>query len=338
MNILSLDGGVAITLHLRWLRHLELARPGFLSRVELFAGAADGGLAAILLAALRGSHEENLRAIDRSIEVFHEIGAILRPTSRRALAFAREGIRRSIAADFEQLFARSLGARLELGDLERAGRKFVVPTYETSTWRRRVFRSFNIESDTERRRTLVDLALMCTATIPVLPPHRSPLDGQTYLDGAYITNNPTLIAVREACTYLQGLEPGRKDLLGRLRLLSLGATERAVHPSAPERGLLKRLSGLIDPEWELLLARFLFLPDFLFQGSVDIIDLQCAELLGPQYHRVRAVIPELEWLVGLVLFPEKMRRQLDLEAERRFGTSLPELAWVDAYVLAQAAL
>jgi predicted acylesterase/phospholipase RssA len=340
MNIVSMDGGAATALNLRLLRRLEVARPGFLSRVGLFSGTSDGALAAILLAALRGTHEDNLRALDRSIDIFHEIGAILRPTPRRALDFATSKGRSAIAGEFERLFSRYLGARVDLGDLEREGRRLVVPAYEKSTWRRCVFRSFDLDSDTERRRTLVDLALSCTAIVPMLPPHRSATDGRVYLDAAYLTNNPALVALQEACAHLRRRGSGQDGLLGQLSLLSLGTAVRAMQPNTPDRGPLSKLAGAVDQVdtvgWGMLLGRTLFLPDFLFHGSVDIIDLQCAELLGPRYQRVSAAIPELEWLVKVLLFPERLRNTLDEEAERRFGTALPSLEWVDTHVLAPA--
>ncbi|WP_224245437.1 patatin-like phospholipase family protein [Hyalangium gracile] len=334
MNILSLDGGISIVLGLRLLRRIEASRPGFLSRVELFSGTSDGAAAAIILAAGRGTPAQNLRVLDDCIDLFHEIGAILRPGPRRLWQYARGRGSRDIAAGFEQMFKRHLGARVDLGELERSGRKLAVLAYEKATWRRRVFRSFDLESDAERRRTLVDVALACTAAIPILPPHRSPVDGLEYLDGAYVTNNPALVTVQEACAHLERHGAAGGSPLSHLRLLSLGTTARAADPSAPGRGMLSGLPRVMDrldsSGWGMLLGRALYLPDALFQGSVDTVDLQCAELLGPRYFRVRSIIPEMEWLSGLVLAPERMRSLLDAEAEKRFSASLPGLDWIDA--------
>jgi Patatin-like phospholipase len=334
MNILSLDGGISIVLGLRLLRRIESVRPGFLSRVELFSGTSDGAVAAILLAARGGSPSQNLRAIDDCIDVFHEIGGLLRPGPRRLWQYARGRGARTIASGFEAMFKRYLGEQLTLGDLERSGRKLAVLAYEKATWRRRVFRSFDLESDLERRRTLVDVALACTAAFPILPPHRSPLDGLEYLDGAYVTNNPALVTVQEASAYLERHGTAGARPMSQLKLLSLGTTARAADPSAPGRGLLSGLPRLVDrldsSGWGMLLGRVLYLPDALFQGSVDTVDLQCAELLGSRYHRIRAVIPELEWLAGLILSPERMRSLLDAEADKRFAEVLPGLDWIDA--------
>ncbi|WP_224365095.1 patatin-like phospholipase family protein [Hyalangium versicolor] len=336
MNILSFDGGISIVLALRLLRRVELLRPGFLSRVEFFSGISDGAVAALLLAARRGTPAQNLRALDDCIDVFHEIGAILRPGPRRLWQYARGRGSRSIAEAFEQLFERYLGAQAHLGELDQQGRKFAVLAYEKSTWRRRVFRSFDFESEAERRRTLVDVALACTAAIPILPPHRSPLDGLEYVDGAYVTNNPALVAVQEACAHLERHGTAAGDPLGQLKLLSLGTTVRSADPTAPGRGRLSGLPRWMDrldrSGWSMLLGRALYLPDALFQGSVDTVDLQCAELLGARYHRVRCIIPEVEWLAGLILAPERMRSLLDEEAEKRFATVLPGLDWIDANV------
>ncbi|MFP2924556.1 hypothetical protein ACLESO_04945 [Pyxidicoccus sp. 3LG] len=123
--------------------------------------------------------------------------------------------------------------------------------------------------------------------------------------------------------------------LERLRVLSLGATESSGARGAGERqGLLSWLPQTLDrlgfAGWSQLLARHVYLPDFMLQGSVDIIDLQCADLLGPRYLRVRPELPELDYLASVALPPEVLRRRLDAAAAAWLRPELPELAWVDA--------
>jgi hypothetical protein len=236
---------------------------------------------------------------------------------------------RGLAARFHECFTRHLG-ELTLGDLEARGRKLLVMALERHTWQRRTFRSFDLESDYERSQRLVDLALACCSFPVAFPPYRNPADGREYFDAALVTNNPSLVAMRQALEYLKRHGGGG---LEALRLLSLGAMERS-EAGRPRRGLLSWLPSVLDrlgfAGWSQLVGRVVYLPDFILQSSVDIIDLQCADLLGPRYHRVSLSIPEFEYLASVVLPPEALKRNLDREAARLFQQDRPELGWTDS--------
>ncbi len=337
MRILSLDGGVCAALHLRLLHHLERRRPGFLARTELMAGSSDGALMLLYLAPRLGpDSSENLRALEGCIAYFHELlGALqLRPGTLARFALGRGPA--YIEAQFRNIFTRHLGTET-LGGLEQRGRKLLVMVLERRTWKRRTFRSFGLQSEAERGRSLVDVALACSAFPVVRPPYRSEVDGLEYLDGALVTNNPSLVALREALALrvLQG--GGGPDKLDELSLLSLGGTENSEAGSTAQRhgGVLSWLPGTLDrlgfAGWSQLLARHVYLPDFMLQGSVDILDLQCADLLGPRYHRVRPLIPELDYIASTALPPEYLRRRLDAHAADWLREEPPELLrWLDA--------
>lgn len=330
MNLLALDGGVAAALNLRLLRALETRRPGFLARADMLAGTSDGALILLYLASRLGPDSAgNLRAVDGCIDFFHELVGTLRLRPRLLAEFALGRGPGGMAARFRECFTRHLGDAT-LGDLEARGRKVLVMALDRHTWQRRTFRSFDLASDAERGQTLVDLALACCSFPVAFPPHRNPADGREYFDAALVTNNPSLVLVREALEYLKRHGGGG---LEDLRLLSLGATERAG-AGRQRRGLLSWLPGTLDrlgfAGWNQLLGRVIYLPDFILQGSVDIIDLQCADLLGPRYHRVSLSLPEFEYLASVVLPPAVLRRGLDAEAERLLQQERPELAWVDA--------
>jgi hypothetical protein len=339
LNILCLDGGVAALAHLRFLRHVEQQRPGFLERADLLAGTSDGALAALYLAPRVGAGQTGtLRALDGCIDFFHEVLGVfqLRPGTLARFALGRG--RQALAARVREVFERHLGVET-LGGLEQRGRKVMVLALERRTWKRRAFRSFDLETQAEREQSLVDLALACSAFPVVLPPHRNPADGREYLDAAPVTNNPALVALREALAHLRRHGGNGPDAMERLRLLSLGATESSGAGSTDERqGLLSWLPETLDrlgfAGWSQLLARHVYLPDFMLQGSVDIIDLQCQDLLGLRYHRVRAALPELDYLASVALPPAILRRRLDALAARWLRPDLPALGWVDATWLA----
>ncbi|MCC6554358.1 MAG: patatin-like phospholipase family protein [Polyangiaceae bacterium] len=333
MNILSIDGGIAAALHLRLLRRIEEMRPGFLARVDLLAGTSDGALMALFLAERLGRDDAaNLRAVGDCIDFFHEVLGVFRLTARTAVRFATGRGPSSLAAELERVFERHLG-RETLGGLAARGRRVLAVAVDKATWRRRTFRSFDFEDPADRERTLVDLALACSAFPVVLPAHRSPVDGRAYLDGALITNNPSLVAVREALASMRARGGGEGDRLGEIVMLSLGGTERSEHRGEAPRGVLGWLPGALDrlgfSGWTQLLSRTVYLPDFMIQGSVDIIDLQCADLLGDRYRRVAPAIPEFDYLASIALPPERLRQRLDDEDRIRSRPTGADLDWVN---------
>lgn len=210
MNILCIDGGVGASLHAPVLRQIEEARPGFLAATDIFAGTSDGAFAALYLASRSaGTPAESARALGDCVEMLYEILAIFRVSPASALRVVTGQSPRALAASMRAVLERHLGAET-LGDLAERGRKVAVVSIHRKTWKRKVFKSFDFESDAERRRTLVDVALSSAAFPVVLAEHRSDVDGEAYLDGALLANNPTLVAVRAAMD-----RPRRRGSLAR---------------------------------------------------------------------------------------------------------------------------
>ena len=337
MNVLSIDGGVSASLHTRIIRQIEEARPGFLGATDLFAGTSDGAFAALYLAS-RQSHTpgESARALGECVEMLHEILAIFRVSPGAALRVLTGRGPRALAAAMRSVLERCFGGET-LGDLAERGRKVAIVRIHRKTWKRRVFKSFDFESDAERRRTLVDVALSSAAFPVVLAEHTSELDGESYLDGALLANNPPLVAVRAAMDHLAtpgGGGAGGRDLLSELAVLSFGATEGLGEKASEAQGggLLERLPRALDrlgfAGWTQLLARPLYFPDFMIQSSVDVIDVQCRALLEDRYRRIRPAIPELDYILSVFASRDWLRERLDREVAGRFGAKAEDLAWV----------
>jgi hypothetical protein len=335
VNILCIDGGVSASLHARVLRQIEEARPGFLAATDLFAGTSDGAFAALHLASR--PHEtpaQSARALDECVEMLHEILAIFRVSPAAALRVVTGRSPRALADAMRAVLERYLGGET-LGDLAERGRKVAVVSIHRKTWKRKVFKSFDFESDAERRRTLVDVALSSAAFPVVLAEHRSDVDGEAYLDGALLANNPTLVAVRAAMDHLALEGVSGRDLLKELAVLSFGATE-GLREDGKEgeagEGLLAKLPRALDrlgfAGWTQLLARPLYFPDFMIQSSVDVIDVQCRALLEERYRRIRPAIPELDYILSVFASRDWLRERLDREAKGRFGAKEADLAWV----------
>ena len=334
MNILSIDGGVSASLHARVLRQIEQARPGFLQATDLFAGTSDGAFAALHLASRKGDTPgESARALDSCVEMLHEILAIFRVSPAAALRVVTGRSPRALAAAMRAVLERHCGDET-LGDLAERGRKVAIVSIHRKTWKRKVFKSFDFESDAERRRTLVDVALSSAAFPVVLAEHRSDVDGEAYLDGALLANNPALVAVRAAMDHLALEGKGGRDLLSELAVLSFGATEGLGEKAgeAAGGGLLNRLPRALDrlgfAGWTQLLARPLYFPDFMIQSSVDVIDVQCRALLESRYRRIRPAIPELDYILSVFASRDWLRERLDREATGRFGAKTEDVEWV----------
>jgi hypothetical protein len=334
LNILSIDGGVSASLHARVLRQIEAIYPGFLAATDLFAGTSDGAFAALYLASRRGDGAvDSARVLGECVEMLHEILAIFRITPGAALRMVTGRSPRALASAMRAVLLRHFGGET-LGDLAERGRKVAVVSIHKSTWKRKVFKSFDFESDAERRRTLVDVALSSAAFPVVLAEHRSEIDGEAYLDGALLANNPTLVAVRAAMDHQARSASGERDLLRALAVLSLGATEGLGEKGreGPGGGLLDRLPRALDrlgfAGWTQLLARPLYFPDFMIQSSVDVIDVQCASLLEDRYHRIRPAIPELDYILSVFASRDWLRNKLDEESTGRLRPGARDLAWV----------
>lgn len=334
MNILSIDGGVSASLHARVLRQIEDAEPGFLAKTSLFAGTSDGAFAALYLASRQSElHEANARALGECVEMLHEILALFRVSPGAALRLVTGRSPRALAAAMRAVLERHFGGET-LGDLAERGRKALVVSIHKKTWKRRVFKSFDFESDAERRRTLVDVALSTAAFPVVLAEHRSELDGEAYLDGALLANNPALVAVRAAMDHQRTSGSGERDLLRGLAVLSLGATEGLGEKGreGAGAGLLDRIPRALDrlgfSGWSQLLARPLYFPDFMIQSSVDVIDVQCASLLEDRYHRIRPSIPELDYILSVFASRDWLRDRFDRESTGRFRPGERDLAWI----------
>ena len=340
MKILSIDGGVSASLHARVLRQIEQAHPGFLAATDLFAGTSDGAFAALYLASRSsGTPADSARALEGCVEMLHEILAIFRVSPLAALRVVTGRSPRALAAAMRAVLERHFGGET-LGDLAERGRKVAVVSIHRKTWKRKVFKSFDFESGAERRRTLVDVALSSAAFPVVLAEHRSEVDGEAYLDGALLANNPTLVAVRAAMDHLalQGAGgsggTGGRDLLKELAVLSFGATEGLSETggAGAGEGLLGKLPRALDrlgfAGWTQLLARPLYFPDFMIQSSVDVIDVQCRGLLEDRYRRIRPAIPELDYILSVFASRDWLRERLDREAAGRFGAKVEDLEWV----------
>lgn len=266
-HILSLDGGgIRGLLTAMMLERLEAARPGFLAKVDLFAGTSTGGILALGLAAGRSPTEARLiyeqqgkvvfadSALDNLRDLGHALGA----------QYSNVNLKRVLAEQFGDM---------RLGDLKR---RVVIAAFDLDngakqaplrTWKAKFFHNFpGPDSDANER--VVDVALRTSAAPSYFPVY------QGYVDGGVVANNPSMAALAQA------LEPTTgKQRLERVSLLSVGTGRNAQFLTTEDA----------DWGWAQWAPRIIAI---VLDGASGVADYECRQLLGQRYHRLNPLLPE----------------------------------------------
>ena len=272
-RVLALDGGgIRGVFTTTILARLEAAVPGFLGRVDLFAGTSTGGIVALGLAAGLAPGDLTRLYLERGGEIFASRFGVLDPAARLVWAtYDNRGLERVL----EETFARQGVATL--GDLRR---RVLIPTFDLDgsarpgraggaarAWKPKFFHNFpGPGSDAGER--IVDVAMRTSAGPTYFPTH------QGYVDGGVIANNPSMAALAQAIHPDTG-----RQRLEDVCLLSIGTGQRPL-----------RIAGA-DHDWGVLpwAGR---LVDLLIDGSMDTARYECQQLLGERFRRVDAVLDQ----------------------------------------------
>ncbi len=266
--ILSLDGGgIRGILTSRLLERIEEQCPGWLNRVNLFAGTSTGGILALGLAAglppqrMTELYEQCGRTVfadslwDNVCDLGNLIGA----------NYDNKPLKQILQDCFGSRTLADLPYRVLVSafDLDHIPADPTVPR----CWKAKFFHNFPGEgSDGEQR--VVDVALRTSAAPTFFPIY------QGYADGGLIANNPGMCALAQALHPLTG-----KQRLEDLVLLSLGT------------GLSPKFIIETDADWGL--AQWTpFLIDLMMSGHVSLADYQCRQILGERYMRLNPTLPQ----------------------------------------------
>jgi patatin-like phospholipase/acyl hydrolase len=297
--ILSMDGGgIRGIMTAILLQRLEESHPGFLSQIDLFAGTSTGGLLALGLAAGRSPMEMRKLYQESGEKVFAD----------------------TILDDVRDL-GKLVGADYSLGPLKRAlteqfgaqrldslAKKVLVSSFDLDnedpdpalrSWKAKFFHNYP-GSDSDGDQTIVDVALR-TANAPTYFPIY-----QGFVDGGVVANNPAMCAVAQAVHPETG---GQR--LEDVVLLSIGT------------GYNPRYVASKDGDWGL--AQWApHLVYLVLEGSSNLADYQCRQILSTRYHRINIQLPASIGMDRIDQIP--LLEQLAVQADLK-----PAQDWVEKY-------
>lgn len=266
-RILSVDGGGIRGLYTAvLLDRLSQATPGFLAKVDLFAGTSTGGIIALGLAF--GLEPSDLVKLYQ-----HNGGKIFDDSWTEEV----RDVVRLIGAEYDNGHLKEIlegvFQQTKLADFRK---RVIVPAFDLDnlavppavrTWKPKFFHNFP-GRDSDGSELVSEVALRTSAAPTYFPVY------QGYIDGGVVANNPSMAALAQALDAPTG---GQK--LDDLRLLSLGTGFSPAH-----------IEGL-DHHWGV--AQWAKpLVSLMLDGMMGVADYQCARLLGDHYHRLAPVLPQ----------------------------------------------
>lgn len=266
-RILSMDGGgIRGIITAMLLEKLDASFPGFLSKIDLFAGTSTGGLLALGFAAGKSPKE--------AVQLYQDLGDQV--FADTVLDDIRD-LGTLIGADYNTEPLRSIlineFGSLTLGDLEK---KVLVSAFdldnypddpnEVRTWKAKFFHNFP-GPDSDAHEKVVEIGLYTSAA----PTYFPTVNG--YIDGGVVANNPSVCALAQALHL-----PTGGQWIEDVVLLSVGTGHNPRYLDVSEEDW-----GLV--QWAPLLVHL------VLEGSAGLAHYQCQQLLGARYLRVNPILP-----------------------------------------------
>lgn len=297
-NILSLDGGPAGLLQMRMLRKLEEAVPGFLAATDVFVGTSFGSMMMLFLASrLPADRDEAIRLspaiLDDAIEFSNHVIIAMQPTLVSAAQFLT-GVGPIISTERLRAVINGAMGDMRMRDLTRMA---ACASMSMNEFAPRSFRFIGGVDDTDGNMRIAD-AMMASGSLPMFVDLFGDDDGNHFLDGAFVANNPTMIAVAYLLRHFAARSelcvlPATTDDLTTCRVLSLGVNDsiKGLHQALTGIPWLDRLlGGATKPgalPWGLfqfVISRPNLLAALFYQGQNGEVARQCAALLGGRYN------------------------------------------------------
>jgi patatin-like phospholipase/acyl hydrolase len=277
--ILSLDGGgIRGVLSAALLERLEESQPGFLSKINLFAGTSTGGILALALASgLSPTEARNLyerlgaRVFKDSLwDNLIDIGQL------RGAQYSNSPLKEELTNQFGSMTLGELPKQVVISSFDLDNE--ATGMGKVRAWKPKYFHNFP-GSDSDGHQKVVDVALYTSAAPTFFPIYEG------FVDGGVVSNNPSM------CALAQALEPNTgKQKLRDIRLISVGTGTNPKYLTAQDAdwGIVQWAPHLIS---------------LILEGSVGLVDYQCRQLLGTHYQRVNPVLPVEIGLDGVDQIP-----------------------------------
>ncbi len=272
-RILSLDGGgIRGVFTTTVLARLEQAVPGFLGKVDLFAGTSTGAIVAAGLAAGMTPDELTRLYLEHGKDIFAD--TFLDDVKDLGKVKGADYDNARLAVLVADVFEQWRGIRT-LGDLHR---RILIPAFDLDTgddpgfregdrrtWKPKFFHNFP-GGDSDGAERIVNVLLRTSAGPTYFPTY----DG--YIDGGVVANNPSVAALAQA------LHPGTgKQRLEDVVLLNIGTGQSPAFIAGKRHDW-----GYL--QWAKPLARL------ILEGAADTARYQCEQILADRYRRVDAML------------------------------------------------
>ncbi len=300
-RILALDGGgMRGYLTARLLQRLEEMRPGWISKVDLFAGTSTGSIIALALAYSLSTREISTIYARDAPKIFAvsltdrllDGGGLIGPRYRvRRLGALLRGV-------FHDLRLVDLDKRVLVPAFRLDG---ADPTDSHRRWRPQLFHNFP-DAGANEQLTARQVALYSSAVPAVF----ASVDG--YVDGGVYAANPTLCAIAQTLASAQAATGGLG--IDRLHVLSVGTG----------LGSLRIEGDRLD--WGLMQwARPLL--GLVLDAGTAAVDFQARHLLGSAYHRLNP------WIEGEPIMLDDVEAIPRLERIAATASLDSTVAWLD---------
>jgi patatin-like phospholipase/acyl hydrolase len=288
--VLSIDGGgIRGILTARILERIDQVLPGFLSKIDLFAGTSTGGLLALGLAAgmtpaqMRSLYEQCAERVfaDSFFDDLKDLGQLV------GAEFSAEPLRQVVSEFFPGT------------TLAQLPKKVLVATFKLDNectqpggvrrWKMKFFHNYP-GADSDGSQSVVDVGVR-TSVAPVYFPVY-----QGYIDGGVAASNPAMCALAQALHKSTG-----RQNLADIHLLSMGT------------GYNPHFLPVRDADWGIT-QWAPHLLNIMLEGDQDLVDYQCRQVLDGQYHRVNPVLPKPIGLGSIECIPDLLdtANQVDL--------------------------
>lgn len=297
-RIVSMDGGgIRGILTARVLERIDEALPGFLSNVDLFAGTSTGGLLALGLGS-RKTPAQMVRLYrdcaetvfaDSLLDNLKDLGNLV------GAEYSVEPLKKVLEIYFSGVTLAELPHKVLVSafDLDNEG---LSPT-GVRMWKMKFFHNY-LSPGWDGEEQVVDVALRTSVAPSYFPVY------QGYTDGGVAASNPAMCALAQALHQPTGGQ-GLSDVV----LFSLGT------------GYNPHYLPVQDADWGIVQWAPHML-NIMLEGSADMVDYQCRQVLDHQYLRINPVLPKPIGLGSVKYIPDLLAAadQVDLE---------PILPWIE---------